>query len=252
MDRRIATAAAALALALALAACGSEGSHSSSSNSRGKPASTLTAKPEPANFVRRVDNPWYPLRPGTSYRYRGEKDGKRAVDVYTVTNRTKTILGVPNTVVRDRLYLNGKLEETTLDWYAQDRTGNVWYFGEDTKELDANGKVKSTEGTWKAGVDGAEAGIFMPADPKVGQKFRQEYYKGQAEDHFEVLSLDAAVKVPYVASGRALKTKEWTPLEPGVIDSKYYVRGIGNVLEATVKGGNERLELVSINGRPRA
>ena len=139
--------------------------------------------------------------------------------------------------------------EDTIDWYAQDRQGNVWYLGEATKELDRKDKVKSREGSWQAGVNGAEAGIFMPAHPKVGQTFRQEYYKGQAEDHFQVLSLNASIHVPYISTRHALKTREWSPLEPGVIDAKYYVRGIGTVHEATVKGGNERLELFSVKRR---
>ena len=244
MSRRwIAVTVAGLALAFALPACGSGGSSAS-------PASTAkAAQLNPANFVREVDNPWYPLKPGTSYRYRGVKDGKPAIDVFSVTGRKKMIQGVPATVNRDRLYLDGKLAEDTLDWYAQDKQGNVWYVGEATRELDRKGRVKNTEGSWQAGVDGAEAGIFMPANPKVGHSFRQEYYKGQAEDHFKVLALDASVKVPYVASRHALKTMEWTPLEPGVIDTKYYVRGIGNVYEKTVKGGNERSELVSVRRR---
>src|SRR5207244_360683 len=120
------------------------------------------------------------------------------------------------------------LEERTSDWYAQDEQGNVWYFGEDTAELTPSGKVKNTEGSWEAGKDGAVAGIFMPASPAVGQSGLQEYYKGQAEDHFQVLSLTAPVHTPG-ASGNALLTKEWTPLEPNVLDHKYYVRGIGNV-----------------------
>ena len=124
--------------------------------------------------------------------------------------------------------------------------GNVWYFGEDTAELNDQGKVTSTEGTWQAGRDGAKPGIYMPSAPKVGDSGRQEYYKGHAEDHFEVLSLRAMVKVPFVSSKRALLTKEWTPLEPNVIDHKYYVRGIGTVREQAVKGGQERMELISM------
>jgi hypothetical protein len=235
---------AGLVLPLAFGACGSGNSDSAgsvASSASGPTGSDI----DPANFVRRVDNPYFPLAPGTTYRYRGVKDGKPALDVFEVSTRTKTILGVPATVVRDRLYLDGKLEETTLDWYTQDRKGNVWYFGEATKELDRKGRVKNTTGSWQAGTDGAEAGIFMPAHPKVGQSFRQEYYKGQAEDHFKILSLGTSVKVPYVSSHRALKTKEWTPLEPGVIDTKYYVRGIGTVLEQTIRGGDEHTELVS-------
>jgi hypothetical protein len=199
----------------------------------------------PGNFVNKVDNPWFPLVPGSVYRYEGSKDGKRATDVFHVTSGKKNILGVQATVVDDRLYLNGKLGEKTTDWYAQDRSGAVWYLGEQTEELDPHGKVLNTSGTWQAGVNGALAGIFMPAHPRVGSGGRQEYYKGQAEDHFRVLSLKASVKVPFISSTRSLKTKEWTPLEPGTIDTKYYVRGIGTVLEKTVKGGNELSRLVS-------
>src|SRR4249919_15184 len=136
----------------------------------------------------------------------------------TVTHRVRTINGAPCVVVRDLLYLRGRLRERTTDWYSQDGKGRVWYFGEDTAELDRNGHVTSTEGSWLAGVDGARAGIFMPARPRVGQSFRQEYYKSQAEDHFEVIGLFRTVSAP--ARDNALLTKEWTPLEPGVIDHK--------------------------------
>ena len=164
----------------------------------------------------------------------------------TVTHRTAVIDGAPCVVIENRLYLRGSLGERTTDWYSQDRLGNVWYFGESTAELDKNGHVTSTEGTWQAGRDGARPGIFMPADPTVGQSGRQEFYIGHAEDHFKVISLHANVQVPYVTSKNALLTEEWTPLEPGVIDHKYYVRGIGNVLERTVKGGDERNTLISV------
>jgi hypothetical protein len=209
-------------------------------------ASASASGPDPGDFVGRVDNPWFPLVPGTTFVYRGVKDGKSARDVVTVTHATKTIQGVHCTAVRDRLYLAGRLEERTTDWYAQDRRGNVWYFGEATAELDRAGHVTSTEGSWLAGRDGAQAGIFMTARPMVGQSRRQEYYKRYAEDHFAVVSLRARVSVPYTSSNRALLTKEWTPLEPGTLDHKYYVRGIGNVKEVTVKGPLERSELVSV------
>ena len=209
-------------------------------------ASASASGPDPGDFVGRVDNPWFPLVPGTTFVYRGVKDGKSARDVVTVTHATKTIQGVHCTAVRDRLYLAGRLEERTTDWYAQDRRGNVWYFGEATAELDRAGHVTSTEGSWLAGRDGAQAGIFMTARPMVGQSRRQEYYKGHAEDHFAVVSLRARVSVPYTSSNRALLTKEWTPLEPGTLDHKHYVRGIGNVKEVTVKGPLERSELVSV------
>jgi hypothetical protein len=192
-----------------------------------------------------VDNPWFPLDPGSRYVYTGTKDGKRARDVLTVSNRTRTIAGVRTREVRDLLYLDGVLAERTTDWYAQDRAGRVWYFGEDTVELRRDGTVRSTEGTWLAGRHGARSGIYMPAHPRVGQSGRQEFLKGHAEDHFRVLSLHATVRTPIAASRHALLTQEWTPLEPGVIDHKFYVRGIGTVREKTVKGGTESLTLVS-------
>ena len=214
--------------------------------SNGIAASASAPRPSPGHFVRRVNNPWFPLIPGTTFVYRGIKDGKTARDLYSVTSATKTIQGVHCTAVRDRLYLAGRLEERTTDWYAEDRSGNVWYFGESTAELDRAGHVTSTEGTWQAGRDGAQAGIYMTARPMVGQSRRQEYYKGHAEDHFSVLSLRASISVPYLTSHRALLTKEWTPLEPGTVDHKFYVRGIGEVKEVTVKGPTERSELVSV------
>jgi hypothetical protein len=200
----------------------------------------------PAGFVRHVDNPWLPFRPGTTFVYRGVESGKPSRDVVRVTRRTAVIDGVPCVSVDDRLYLNGRLAEQTTDWYAQDKAGNVWYFGEATAELDRSGRVTSREGSWRAGVDGARAGVVMPAHPRVGRSFRQELYRGHAEDRFTVLSLDASVQVPYTSSHHALLTKEWTPLEPDVVDHKVYVRGIGMVREQTVKGGGDRAGLVSV------
>jgi hypothetical protein len=189
-----------------------------------------------AGGTAKVDNPWFPLKPGTTYVYKGIKDGKRAKDVFAVTHKTKKIQGVTTTVVHDRLYLNGKLAEKTTDWYAQNKRGDVVYYGEATRALDKHGRLTDTEGSWQAGVNGARAGIFMPAHPKVGRTFQQEFYKGHAEDRFRILSKARSF----------MRTKEWTPLEPGVIDNKYYVRGIGTVREAAVKGGDEHLDLVSI------
>jgi hypothetical protein len=201
---------------------------------------------DPADFVSTIDNPWFPLIPGTTLTYRGVKDRRPAVDVLTVTNRTTPIDGVICRVIDDRLYLGGVLAEKTSDYYVQDRSGNVWYFGEDTAELDADGHVTSREGTWHAGVDGAIPGIFMPADPSVGATGAQELYPGHAEDHFEVVSLGAKVNVPYGAFDGALLTKEWTPLEPGVLDHKYYLRGVGVAKETTVTGPKEVLNLVKV------
>jgi hypothetical protein len=222
-------------LAVALAAgCGSSDETTTSSTTARRPG-----------FSANVTNPWFPLRPGSVYRYRGVKDGEPSREVMTVTHRTKTVDGALVVVVSDLLYIRGKLEERTEDWYSQDAKGNVWYFGERTAELDEHGNVTTTSGSWKAGVDGARPGIFMFAHPRVGDSARQEYLKGEAEDHFQVVAIGVTAKVPYKAFHGALLTKEWTPLEPGVIDHKYYVRGIGTVLEQTVKGGNERNELVS-------
>jgi hypothetical protein len=223
-------ALALIVVALAVAGCGS--------------AKSETAPAKRPGFTARVTNPWFPLRPGSVYRYRGVKDGKPSREVLVVTHRTKTIDGAPCVVVSDRLYLGSRLEERTIDWYSQDARGNVWYFGERTAELDADGKVKSTSGSWRAGVNGAKPGIFMFAHPRPGRSARQEYLKGEAEDHFRVVSLDEPANVPYRSFRHTMLTKEWTPLEPGVIDHKYYARGIGTVLERTVKGGQEVNELV--------
>jgi len=197
----------------------------------------------PRGFSANVDNPWFPLKPGTRYEYVGIKDGRPSRDVVVVTHQVRVIQGVPCVAVSDRLYVDGKLHERTTDWYTQDRRGNVWYFGEDTAELDRNGKVTSTEGTWLAGRDGAVPGIYMPANPRVGQTGRQEYYKGHAEDHFRI-----AAVLGTVTSGvpNSVLTEETTPLQPGAVDNKLYVRGIGTVVELAVKGGNERNQLISV------
>jgi len=236
MTRRVLAPSIAVAATIAAVAVGC--GHSSSRTAGAQ------AAPGAARFSAHVDNRWFPLIPGTRYVYVGEKDGQPSRDVVTVTHAVKTIDGAPCVVVHDRLYLRGRLGERTTDWYSQDDKGTVWYFGERTAELDRSGRVTSTSGSWKAGVDRARAGIFMPAHPRLGQSFRQEFYKGQAEDHFRVIGLFATVTTP--AGKNALLTREWTPLEPGVIDHKMYVRGIGTVLEQTQKGGNERGELVSL------
>jgi hypothetical protein len=198
---------------------------------------------DPHGFTARVTNPWFPLKPGTRYEYVGVKDGQPSRDVMVVTHRVTTIDGVPCVDVSDRLYIRGKLRERTTDWYTQDARGNVWYYGEKTAELDSSGRVTSTEGTWRAGVDGARPGIFMPARPRVGQSGRQEYYKGHAEDRFRIAAVIRSVSGAPVS----VLTEETTPLEPGVVDHKLYVRGVGTVTELTVKGGDERNQLVSVD-----
>jgi hypothetical protein len=183
-----------------------------------------------------VTNPWFPLARGSVYVYDGQKDGKQARDVMTVTHKTKMIAGIRALPVADRLFLNGQLAERTTDWYAQDKRGTVWYLGEKTAELNANGKVTSTEGSFLNGRDGAKGGIFMPAHPAVGQSFQQESFKGQAEDRFRILSLATSISTPAVSSQNAMLTEETTPLEPGVVDHKFYVQGIGTVKEEQVAG----------------
>ncbi len=239
MKRRILSLCTLTATCAALGATPALTAHVGSTASRGTPP-----MPAPSTFSAHVDNPWFPLLPGTRYVYAGVKDGKRSRDVMTVTHQTRTIEGVPCVVVHDRLYLRGRLEERTTDWYSQDSRGNVWYFGENTAELDTHGHVTSTEGTWTAGINGARPGIYIPAHPRVGQAAEQEYYKGHAEDRFRVIGLFSTVSPP--GTKNTLLTQETTPLEPGTVDHKMYVRGIGTVLEQTEKGPNERSELVAV------
>jgi hypothetical protein len=201
---------------------------------------------DPANFTTKIVNPWFPLIPGWLYTYQGTEDGDRLFETFEVTTETKVLDGVTCVVIRDLLKINGVLEERTSDYYVQDLQGNVWYFGEDTAELDEQGHVTNTEGTWAAGVDGAQPGIFMPADPEVGYVGQQEIYPGTAEDRFVVLLTNASVKVPYGSFPNALATLEWTVLEPGVLSEKQYALGIGQVKEFDVNGGSETLSLTKL------
>src|SRR5262249_40249490 len=149
-------------------------------------------------FVAGVDNPYFPLTPGTTFIYEGKtQDGNERIEV-SVLPKTEAILGIASTVVRDTVWLDGKLLEDTLDWYAQDKTGNVWYMGESTKEYQ-NGGVVSTQGTWKAGEEGAQPGILMQGNPTPGDPYRQEYLAGAAEDMAQILSLSESASVPYGA-----------------------------------------------------
>lgn len=193
----------------------------------------------------RVTNPWFPLARGSVYVYEGQKDGRQARDVMTVTRKTKVIAGIRALPVADRLFLNGSLAERTTDWYAQDKHGTVWYLGEKTAELNAKGKVTSTEGSFLNGRDGARGGIFMPAHPAVGQSGQQESFKGEAEDRFRILDLATSIATPAVSSQNAMLTEETTPLEPGVVDHKYYVRGFGTVKEQQVAGAQPGQEEVT-------
>jgi hypothetical protein len=239
-----------LALALMLgAACGAQPATPSSGAPR-NPAALVKGKPyrpqiDPADFVSVIDNPYLPLRPGTRWVYEGVSEGEREKTVVSVTNQTKEVIGVTATVVRDRVFVAGDLAEDTFDWFAQDRFGNVWYFGEETAEYE-EGKVVTRKGSWEAGVDGAQPGIVMLGDPRVGDAYRQEYYQGEAEDLGRVIGLHESVSVPYDSSSDVLVTEDWTPLEPKVLENKFYARGVGVVLERRVKGGEEVLRLVEL------
>jgi hypothetical protein len=200
-----------------------------------------------SDFVRRVDNPWFPLKPGSKWHYRGVDTDGRFRDNMRVTHRTKKIEGVRVTVVHDVVRRHGKPREITNDFYAQDHHANIYYFGENTRELNGHGHVTSRAGTFRAGRNGARPGVLIPGHPKVGQKARQEFYKGHAEDHFKVLDLNTHVSTPFVSSNHAVRTREWSPLEPKVLDNKWYVHGVGDVKEKTVKGPKEILHLVSFH-----
>jgi hypothetical protein len=201
---------------------------------------------DPGNFVSKVDNKFFPLQPGTTFFYKGAEEGAPTTNKTFVTHDTKRILGVNTTVVRDRAFKKGVLVEDTFDWHTQDKDGNVCYLGEDTKELDKQSNVISTEGSWEAEVNGAEPGIIMEAKPGVGDTYQQEFAPGVAEDMAKVLSLDKSTCVPYRCFDNLLLTKEWTPLEPGVAEHKYYAKGVGFVRGVMVTGGKEHTELVRI------
>jgi hypothetical protein len=211
---------------------------------------TYNPQIDPANFVRGIDNPHFPLTPRTTFTYEAQTADGLERDVVSVTHHTKKILGVTCTVVTDKSTLDGVLEEDTLDWYAQDKDGNVWYFGEFTTayEYDDEGNLIGTSnaGSWEAGVDGAQPGIVMLADPQPGASYRQEFLAGVAEDMGAVLRLDARASVPYGDFENCLETKEWSPLEPGKIEHKFYAPEVGLVLIEELKGKTVRVELVDV------
>jgi len=201
---------------------------------------------DPNHFTTDIDNPFFPLQAGTTFIYAGFKDRSTQRDEFAVTHDTVRIDNVTCRVIHDKVFVDGILEEDTLDYFAQDADGNVWYFGEDTKELDVNGNVVSTEGTWRAGVDGANPGIIMEANPNVGDHYFQEMAPPVALDEATVLSLSEKVKVPFGTFTNCLETEEFTQLEPGNVEHKYYASGVGFLRGVVVKGGHERLELVNI------
>lgn len=203
-----------------------------------------TASPDPADFVAEIDNPYLPLRTGSRWVYESRGEDPETITV-TVTDETRVVAGVTTTVVSDVVTdAQGQVVEETRDWFAQDREGNVWYFGEETTEYDDRGRP-DTAGSWEAGVDGAQAGLVMPARPRVGDGFRQEYAEGEAEDQATVLEVDDARTIGLGTYADLVVTEDTTPLEPGLVERKYYARGVGLILEETVSGGTDQVELVS-------
>jgi hypothetical protein len=196
---------------------------------------------DPADFSTTIDNPFFPLVPGTTFIYEGAGEH---IEV-TVTSDTRQIMGVTAVVVRDTATVKGKVIEDTFDWFAQDRAGNVWYFGEDTKAFEDD-PAGDPAGSWEAGVDGAQPGVVMLADPRGGDVYRQEFYAGEAEDLALVRQLDGSIKVRAGSFDRVLITEEWTPLEPKNIEHKFYARGIGLVGERLVVGGEEKVDLIEV------
>jgi hypothetical protein len=199
---------------------------------------------DPSNFVAHVDNPYFPLTPGTTFVYEGQTTQGFEHDEFAVTHRTRVILGVRCVEVHDTVKTDGKLTEDTLDWFAQDREGNVWYFGENTHELE-DGLITTIDGTFMAGVNGDKPGIIMKAHPAIGDFYRQEFSLNNAEDFAETRSLTQTVQVPAGTFHNCLKSKETTPLETDLLEYKYYAPGVGNVLTVDARTG-EREELVRI------
>jgi hypothetical protein len=200
------------------------------------------AQEERPAFSTRIDNPYWPMAPGSRWVYR-ESDGDGAeqrVEV-TVTDRTRRVAaGVTARVVHDVVTQDGELVEDTYDWYAQDAAGNVWYLGEDTKEYE-NGKVVTTAGSWEAGVEGARAGIVMHAHPKLHTRYKQEDFPGEAEDTAEVVGRGKRVSVPFGRFSGVLVTRDWNPLKRSSTEHKHYAPGVGLVLVEGAGGAREEL-----------
>ena len=194
-----------------------------------------------ASFSNPITNDYFPLQPGFATVFEG---GGEHVEV-KVTAETKVIMGVTTHVITDQVFVDGELQEDTVDWYAADNFGNVWYFGEETAEYE-NGEITSTEGSWEAGVDGALPGIIMLADPQVGDTYRQEFYEGQAEDVAKVFALDESITVPKDTYALVLVTEDWSLLEPEVHERKWYAPNVGVVFEETISGGSGTLSLIDL------
>lgn len=242
LKQQIASALGVLALAaFTLASCGENDAGQGAPG--GLPRGSEPVDLEPADFTTQIDNSYWPMTPGSRWVYR---EGTRRV-VVEVTRRTKRIAnGIEARVVRDTVSEKGVPVEITDDWYAQDRDGNVWYLGEHTTEY-VRGRPTTTRGSFEAGVDGAQAGIAMPAEPAAGMAYRQEYYEGQAEDEAAVVTVgEERVEVPfgYFRKG-VLMTRDLVPTEPRVQELKFYAPGVGPLLSIHTDGAGDRAALVS-------
>jgi hypothetical protein len=198
---------------------------------------------DPANFVDAVDNRYFPLAPGTRWVYEGASEGEVERTEVEVLDERREIEGISAVVVRDTVYVDGEMVEDTYDWFAQDSEGNVWYLGEDSHEFE-DGRDVGTSGSWAYGVDGALPGIVMPARPTVGDAYRQEYYPGEAEDMGEILDVGISHSIELGDYDDVVVTEDWNPLEPEVIEHKWYAPDVGLIAEAVVAGGDQRAELV--------
>jgi hypothetical protein len=216
----------------------------------GTAAAGVRAAPDPGHFDHPVQNPYFPLVRGTISRYRGTDEGERLRARVVVTHRSRRIQGIRTTVVTDVLRRSdGVLAERTRDWYAPDDNGNVWYFGEATATYDEHGRLESREGSWEAGVDGARAGLVMPAGPRPTDAYRQEFYLGHAEDQAWITQRHASTSVPLGTFHEVVRSFEWTRLEKGVVSLKLYARGLGIVRERDLAGGSESFVLVAVRRR---
>lgn len=258
MDQRsIHIAAAALALVVALSACGSDGgttgngaaaSPAASPQSGSLPQGSEPVDLDPADFTIEIDNPYWPMRPGSKWVYiEGDPEDTRQDVVVEVTDRTKMIAnGIEARVIIDTVSENGVPVEITEDWYAQDKDGNIWYLGEYVTNY-KDGKIVDHDGSFEAGVDGAQAGIAMPANPKPGMTYRQEYYEGEAEDRAGVITVgEEQVEVPFGYFNKGvLMTRDLVPTEPKVQELKFYAPGVGPLLSIHTDGPGGRAALVS-------
>lgn len=248
MNRRsiiaLAIAIVSVAVGVALATGGEDGAGEDRVVPRfPPPLDPYAPQINPGDFVSVIDNPNLPLRVGSRWTYEGRSGNEHETGIVTVTTETETVMGVRCTVVKDVVLVEGEPAEKTFDWFAQDRYGNVWYFGEASTDYE-NGEPVGTKGSWRAGVDGALPGIVMLGVPHPGDRYRQEFYEGEAEDMAAVLQVNASIEVPYGSFNEVLVTRDWNPLEKGAVERKYYAPGVGLVYERSASG-DEGMELVA-------